>query len=112
MKKLILAALVAAGLGMLAPAHAERVADPTPTGTFSDEFGNKGYVEVDPSGAVRACNENENTPGGDSTTGYVWVNANGEGTTPSYGNANIGAGDADGIDDGNATNGSEDHDCP
>ena len=112
MKKLIIAALVAAGLGMGAPAFAERVADPTPNGAFSDGNGNAGYVEVDPNGAIRACNENENTPAGDDLTGYIWINANGEGTTPTYGNSNIGAGDADGEDDGDATNGNEGNDCP
>lgn len=112
MKKLVVAALVAAGLGVVAPAFAETVRVDDPAGVFTDEFGNKGYVEADSNGAVRACNENENTPAGDSLTGYIWVNKNGEPTTPSYGNANIGAGDADGVDDGDPANGTEDNDCP
>lgn len=75
-----------------------RVADPTPTGTFTDAGGNVGYVEVDPAGAVRACNENDATPAGDNASGYAYVSASGESfeTGPTYGNANVGAGDTDG----------------
>jgi hypothetical protein len=94
-------------------AFAVRVDDPV--GAFTDSQGNAGYVEVDEtSPALRACNENEATPGGDDTTGYVWVSPNGEPTTPTYGNANIGAGDADGegVDDGDDENGTEGDDCP
>jgi hypothetical protein len=71
-----------------------KVPDPTPTGTFSDGE-NAGYAEVLDDG-VRACNENPNTPAGDQLTGYAWVSASGESTPPTYGNENIGAGDADG----------------
>jgi len=119
MRRLIVTGLVAgiAGAGLLsAPAAlAVRVADPTPTGAFTDGQGNAGYVEADESNpAVRACNENEATPAGDDLTGYVWVNPNGEGTDATYGNANVGAGDADGegVDDGDDTNGTEGDDCP
>lgn len=108
--------LAAAAAGILAiagPAHALRVADPV--GGFTDSQGNAGYVEVaaDDGAVFRGCNENEATPGGDETTGYMWVNPNGEATTPSYGNENIGAGDADGegVDDGDPDNGTEGHDC-
>jgi hypothetical protein len=107
--------LVVAGIAALAiavPAAAVTVYDPTPNGAFSDGT-NQGYVQVDTDGhAIRACNENPNQPGGDDLTGYVWVSQNGESTTPSYGNANVGAGDADGEDDGDPTNGTESHDCP
>ena len=106
--------LVVAGLAALAiavPAGAVTVYDPTPNGAFSDGT-NQGYVQVDPDGqAIRACNENPGTPGGDDLSGYVWLNAKGESTTPTYGNANIGAGDYDGEDDGDPTNGTESHDC-
>ncbi|HVE92818.1 MAG TPA: hypothetical protein VNE62_11070 [Actinomycetota bacterium] len=112
MKRLVLLPAVAlAVLAIALPASAVRVDDPTPTGAFSDS-GNAGYVEVDESGALRVCNENPNTPAADSGTGYIWVNANGEGTTPTYGNAYVGAGDADGSDDGDPANGDEPNDCP
>jgi hypothetical protein len=114
MRKLTLFFTIAAvGAFAAVPASAVRVDDPT--GAFTDGQGNAGYVEVDEGGpAVRACNENEATPGGDDLTGYVWVNPNGEPTTPSYGNEFIGAGDADGegVDDGDDTNGTEGDDCP
>jgi hypothetical protein len=113
--------LVLAGLAALAfavPAGAVRVDDPT--GEFSDA-NNAGYVEVaaEDGALLRACNENRETPGGDSLTGYIWVNPNGEDTVPTYppggtpGNV-IGAADADGEgeDDGNPDNGTEEHDCP
>jgi hypothetical protein len=108
MKRLVLpCAIGALMLVAAAPAGAIKVIDPTPTGAFSDTSdngGNAGYVEVlsdDGSGnLVRACNENPNTPGGDDLTGYIWVNPSGESTTPTYGNATIGAGDADGEDGG------------
>ena len=95
------------------PASAVRVDDPV--GAFTDSQGNAGYVEADEtSPALRACNENEATPGGDQTTGYIWVNPSGEDTTPTYGNNVIGAGDEDGegVDDGDDTNGTEGDDCP
>lgn len=111
MKKFIVAGLVVAGLGILAPAYSVTVSDPTPTGSFSDSDGNQGYVSADESG-VRACNENDQTPAGDSATGYIWVSPGGEDTKPTYGNENVGAGDADGTPDGDPTNGDENHDCP
>lgn len=113
MKKFIVAGLVVAGLGILAPAFAEdtTVSDPTPTGVFTDSAGNQGYVSAGPDNGVRACNENDATPAGDSATGYIWVNPNGEDTTPTYGNGNVGAGDADGADDPNSPNPTN-HDCP
>jgi hypothetical protein len=111
MKKFIVAGLVVAGLGILAPAYSVTVSDPTPNGTFSDSDGNQGYVSADETG-VRACNENDATPAGDGATGYIWVNPNGEDTTPTYGNEFVGAGDRDGENDGNPNNGTESHDCP
>jgi len=107
--------LAVTGLAALAaaPASALRINDPV--GAFTDAQGNPGYVEVDESAAaVRLCNENEATPAGDQGSGYVWVNPNGEPTTPTYGNEIIGAGDADGegVDDGDDTNGTEGDDCP
>jgi hypothetical protein len=121
LRKLIvaLAALVVAVAA--APASALKVPDPTPTKSFSDTKGNTGYVSVAEGGAeVRACNENEATPAGDSATGYIYVNSAGEDTSgntggkPTYGNSTIGASDYDGegADDGNAENGTEEHDCP
>lgn len=112
MKRVLLGFAVMAAVAVAVPAAADTVRVDDPTGVFTDEFGNAGYVEADTHGAARVCNENENTPAGDSLTGYIWVNADGESTTPSYGNANVGAGDADGADDGNAENGTEDNDCP
>jgi hypothetical protein len=101
-----------------------RVADPTPTGTFTDAQGNAGYGEIRDDG-VRACNENETTPAGDQLTGYAWIDAGGDafagnadddGTNgPTYGNGTIGAGDYDGegVDDGDdELNGTEGDDCP
>ncbi|HVE92107.1 MAG TPA: hypothetical protein VNE62_07390 [Actinomycetota bacterium] len=112
MKRLaLLPAVALALLAIASPASAVRVNDPTPTGAFSDS-GNAGYVEVDENGALRVCNENPNTPAGDSGTGYGWVNPNGEGTRPTYGNSTIGAGDSDGSDDGDPANGNEANDCP
>jgi hypothetical protein len=114
MKKrlVICCAAVAALFAMAGPASALKVADPTPNAAFSDAEGNQGYVEVasdDGSGALlRGCNENGATPGGDDVTGYIWVNPSGEGTTPTYGNATIGAGDADGEDGAPATDGDAD----
>lgn len=97
-----LALLIAAFVitSAVAPAMAEKIEDPTPNALFSDTDGNKGYVEVaaQDGALLRACNENPNTPGGDDLTGYVWVNPNGEGTPPTYGNSQVGAGDADGSD--------------
>lgn len=112
MKRFLLALVVLGAISVAVPAAAERVDDPV--GTFTDGQGNAGYVEVDEAGAVRACNENEQTPAGDDLTGYIWVNPSGEGTEPSYGNSQIGAGDADGegVDDGDDTNGTEGDDCP
>ena len=129
---LALCAVVAAFGLSVAPAFAGtsllKVPDPTPTGTFSDGE-NAGYVEVLDDG-VRACNENPNTPAGDNLTGYAWVSSSGESTPPTYGNENIGAGDADGegsvdedtnnngtLDPGEDTNGNgqldvQTHDCP
>lgn len=112
MKKFIVAGLVAAGLGILAPAFADTtVSDPTPNGAFSDGNGHQGYVSAGTENGVRACNENGSTPAGDSATGYIWVNPNGESTTPTYGNSNVGAGDADGADNPNSPD-PTDHDCP
>lgn len=82
--------------GVVGPAFAVTVEDPTPIGAFSDGSGNKGYVQADEAGALRACNENDETPAGDQATGYIWVNPAGEPTTPTYGTAQVGAGDADG----------------
>ena len=103
MRKLFVTCVVAAALfGVAAPATALKVPDPTPNAAFSDAEGNQGYIEVaaeDGSGAlVRGCNENDATPAGDDATGYIWVNPSGEGTPATYGNANVGAGDADGED--------------
>jgi hypothetical protein len=109
----VLIAVAAVSAVAATPANAVRVADPV--GVFTDTQGNAGYVEVDEANpAVRLCNENEATPGGDDTTGYVWVNPSGEDTSPTYGNANVGAGDEDGegVDDGDDTNGTEGDDCP
>lgn len=110
LKKLSFAVAGIAALAVAVPAGAITVYDPTPNGQFSDGT-NQGYVQVDTDGrAIRACNENPNTPGGDSLTGYIWINAGGnEATTPTYGNSTIGAGDADG-EDGSPTN--TGHDCP
>jgi hypothetical protein len=109
MKKRLAVCCVAVGalLATAGPAAAVKVADPTPNAAFSDAEGNQGYVDVAPDdGAVlRACNENDGTPAGDQVTGYIWVNPNGEATTPTYGNATIGAGDADGEDATPATDG-------
>ncbi|MEY2425042.1 MAG: hypothetical protein QOI61_614 [Actinomycetota bacterium] len=100
MKKRLVICCAAFGalLVMAAPASALKVADPTPNAAFSDAEGNQGYVDVAPDDAavLRACNENDATPAGDKATGYIWVNPNGEATTPTYGNATVGAGDADG----------------
>lgn len=116
MRKLIAAVATATALIAVPSAHAViRVADPTPTKTFTDGQGNAGYVEVDEAGAIRVCNENEAaTPAGDQLSGYAWVSVPGESTTPTYGGANLGAGDADGegVDDGNDENGTEGDDCP
>lgn len=103
MKKAIFATLSI--LAVIIPAtsvSAERIDDPV--GVFSDGS-NSGYAEANTDGSVRACNENPDQPAGDQLTGYIWVNPNGEGTTPSYGNANVGAGDADG-------EGAAGNDCP
>lgn len=83
-----------------AGADALKVADPTPSQSFSDTTGNQGYVEVaaEDGAVLRGCNENEATPAGDDFTGYVWVNPGGESTPATYGNETIGAGDADGED--------------
>jgi hypothetical protein len=109
---LVLCFAVVAAIGIAKPAAAVKVTDPTPNAAFSDAEGNQGYVEVasdDGSGAVfRGCNENDATPGGDQFTGYIWVNPSGESTTPTYGNANIGAGDADGEDGAPPTDGDGD----
>lgn len=111
MRKYIIAATAALSLAGVATSFGDpvRVDDPT-GGSFSDGT-NAGYVEVDTNGAVRACNENPSTPAGDSLTGYVWVNANGnEDTPPTYsvpgtgGYAGAGDDDGDGQDKGN--------DCP
>jgi len=113
---LIIAAAAAAASSFAAPAFAVKVADPTPNGAFTDGQGNVGYVDVAPGdgAVVRGCNENEATPAADQATGYIWVNPGGEATTPTYGNATIGAGDADGegVDDGDDLNGTEGDDCP
>lgn len=78
MKKFIVAGLVIAGLGILAPVHADTtVYDPTPNGAFSDSYGNRGYVSVGTDHGVRACNENEKTPAGDKATGYAYVSPGG-----------------------------------
>jgi hypothetical protein len=107
------AAVMALAATSASAASIVKVADPTPNGAFTDAQGNQGYVEVLDDG-VRACNENEATPAGDQVTGYAWVSAGGESTPPTYGNENIGAGDADGegVDDGDDTNGTEGDDCP
>jgi hypothetical protein len=101
-RAVVLCVALTAVLGFAAGASALKVADPTPSQSFSDTTGNQGYLEVasdDGSGAlVRGCNENEATPGGDDTTGYIWVNPDGEETPATYGNSTIGAGDADGED--------------
>ena len=101
-RALVLSGGIAATFLLTVPAYGVKVADPTPGATFSDSSGNAGYIEVaadDGSGAlVRGCNENEATPAGDDATGYLWVNPSGEGTTPTYGNEVVGAGDADGED--------------
>jgi hypothetical protein len=112
-----LAAIAAGVLAAPAGAVEVKVEEPTPTGTFSDAQGNKGYVEADTDEqAIRVCNESPATPAGDALSGYVYGNAGGEQTdgAPTYGNQNIGAEDADGegADDGNAANGTEEHDCP
>ena len=112
MRKLLLG-IALVGAVAAVPANATRIDDPV--GVFTDMQGNAGYIEVDESDpAIRLCNENENTPLGDDATGYAWVNPNGEDTMPTYGNATVGAGDADGegTDDGNDTNGTEGDDCP
>lgn len=144
MKKLILAVAAVALLAVpLASASAQtilRVSDPTPTGTFTDEQGNQGYVEIRDDG-VRACNENPGTPAGDNFTGYAWIDTGGDanaGNTDddadpdgvTYGNSTLGAGDYDGegtdnedadgdrqLDDGEDANGNgeldeDTHDCP
>lgn len=129
MKKVTLALAAAAILAVsAASASAQtvlRVPDPTPTATFTDGFGNAGYVEVRDDG-VRACNENPDaTPAGDSLTGYAWIDAGGDGNAGNtdddadndgitYGNGTIGAGDYDGegTDDGDPLNGTEENDCP
>jgi hypothetical protein len=119
MRKLgIVLVVIAAGV-LAAPAGAVevKVADPSPNAAFTDSQGNQGYVELDTDErAIRVCNENAATPAGDQISGYVYGNANGETTdgAPTYGNANIGAEDADGegADDGDASNGTEEHDCP
>lgn len=105
MRKLIIAVTAAAAIASVGTSFGDpvRVDDPT-MGQFSDGS-NAGYVEVDDAGAVRACNENPNTPAGDGLTGYVWVNPSGEDTTPTYGNQMVGAGD----EDGEGANG---NDCP
>ena len=110
MKKLILALAAVAMLAVpLASASAQtilRVADPTPTGTFTDAQGNAGYGEVRDDG-IRACNENPGTPAGDNVTGYAWIDAGGDanaghndddadGDGITYGNGTVGAGDYDG----------------
>src|SRR3954467_10367456 len=115
MRKASLAAAVVSAMLFALPTFAQdvKVADPTPNGQFSDSSANKGYVEVNTDQqAIRACNENPNTPAGDQLTGYVYANAKGENVKPTYGNKNIGAGDADGETDGNPANGDESHDCP
>jgi hypothetical protein len=115
MRKLSLVAAVVSALAFSIPTFGQevKVADPTPNGAFSDGNGNHGYVEADSDEqTIRACNENPGTPAGDQLTGYVWVSAKGESTTPTYGNKNIGAGDKDGEGDGNPANGDESHDCP
>jgi hypothetical protein len=105
MKRVFVTLVVAAAAGVFglnAPAHALKIADPTPNAAFTDAEGNQGYIEVasdDGSGALlRACNENDATPAGDDATGYIWVNPSGESTPATYGNATIGAGDRDGED--------------
>lgn len=113
MNRLLVPCFVALGvIGLAAPAGAVKVMDPTPNQAFSDTHGNQGYIEVasdDGSGAIlRLCNENENTPAGDDLSGYVWVNPNGESTQPTYGNEVVGAGDADGRDDGDPDDGDSD----
>lgn len=119
MRKLtVVIAAIGAAFVLAAPASAVKVADPTPNGAFSDQEGNQGYVEVlsdDGSGAlVRLCNENGATPAGDDASGYVWVNPSGESTPPTYGNSTIGAGDADGEDNGapRDNDGDTNDDCP
>ena len=117
MKKLIVSLVGVVALAVAAPVGAVevKVSDPTPTGAFTDSQGNAGYVELDTDEQViRACNENEATPAGDNASGYVYGSPNGEDVTPTYGNTNIGAGDADGegVDDGDDTNGTEGDDCP
>lgn len=95
MRKFIIAATAALTVAGVGTAFGERVDDPTGV-AFSDGT-NLGYVEADTEGgAVRACNENGATPGGDSVSGYIWVNPSGESTEPSYGTGVVGAGDADG----------------
>lgn len=99
MTRIVALAVAAVALAAAAPASAIKVADPTPTKSFTDTQGNVGYVEVDETSmAVRACNENEATPAGDDLTGYAYVSASGEEfeSGPTYGNENIGAGDTDG----------------
>lgn len=115
MKKLLTAGVASLAMLVFAvPAFAAGIRVNDPTGAFGDAQGNQGFVEVTDEPAVRACNENEATPAGDDLTGYVWINPDGEPTTPTYGNENVGAGDADGegVDDGDDTNGTEGDDCP
>lgn len=115
MKKILTAGLASlATLAFAVPALADGIRVNDPAGVFTDEQGNAGFVEVTDEPAARACNENEATPAGDNLSGYVWINPGGESTTPTYGNANAGAGDADGegVDDGNDENGTEGDDCP
>lgn len=112
LKKLSFAVAGIAALAVAVPAGAVTVFDPTPTGAFSDST-YRGYVQVDTDGqAIRACNENPNTPAGDSLTGYVWINPAGESTPYTYGSPQVGAGDYDGETDTDPTNGDEGHDCP
>lgn len=103
MERLLMGCLAAAMLLVFAgPAGAEKIYDPTPNQAFGDTHGNQGYLEVaaEDGALLRACNENEDTPAGDDLTGYIWVNPNGESTSPDYGNSTVGAGDADGRDGG------------
>lgn len=112
MKKVILSVIAIFALtATSAFAAGVRVNDPT--GNFTDSNGNKGYVQVSDDGA-QACNENKaGTPAGDSLTGYAYISASGNTPgNPTYGNDNVGAGDADGETDTDPTNGDEDSDCP
>lgn len=111
MKKSILAALaICAVTAASASAAGVRVNDPT--GKFSGA-GGEGYVQVSDDGA-QACNENKAaTPLGDGFTGYAYISRSGNTPgTPTYGNDNVGAGDADGETDADPTNGAEEDDCP